>query len=87
MNTKTADDDDQTGAHGRRVSDVERRGATAGPTQVVELLQAPNDVVRVATFRLHDVHDVSRLAGKRQHVELQLHLVAVQLEGGTWLCG
>lgn len=48
---------------------------------VVELPQIPYDIFDATTYiRLSDVYNVFSLAGERQHVELELHLVAVQLE-------
>lgn len=49
---------------------------------VVELHQLPYDVISVTAYiRICDVYNVYSLTGKRQHVEVHLHLVAVQLEG------
>lgn len=52
------------------------------PTVIVKLHQIPYDVLCTSTYiRVSDVDNVFRLAGKRQHMEFQLHLIAVQLEG------
>lgn len=49
---------------------------------VIELHQIPYDVLYTSTYsRVCDVYNVFRRAGKRQHMEFQLHLIAVQLEG------
>ena len=52
------------------------------PTGIVETLQIPNDVVNVSTdIRVCDVYNDFYHSGKWQHMEPQLNLVAVQLEG------
>lgn len=58
-------------------------GNKQSPTVVVKVHQIIYDVLDVTTcVRFCDVYNVFGLAGKRQHMELQLYLVAVQLEGG-----
>lgn len=60
----------------------EWRNNEPSPTVVVELHQIPYDVVGATTYlRVCDVYNIFSLTGKWQHMELQLHLVAVQLEG------
>lgn len=56
-------------------------------TRVVKIHDAPDDVVNVTTFFVYDVDDVFGLGGKRQHVEIQLYIVTVQLEKKwrTWV--
>lgn len=50
------------------------------PTLVFKHLQVIYDVICASTYpRVYDVHDVYRLAGKRQHVEVHLDLITVQL--------
>lgn len=68
----------------RRSTEGQGRTESRAPTVVVELPQIPDDVVRASAYvRLGDVHDVLGLASEGQHVEFQLHFVAVQLEGDT----
>lgn len=48
---------------------------------VVEIHQTPYDIINATAYiYVSDVDNVSGLSGKRQHVELQQYLVAVQLE-------
>lgn len=56
------------------------KGRTSSHTRVVKIHDAPDDVVNVTTFFVYDVDDVFGLGGKRQHVEIQLYIVTVQLE-------
>lgn len=52
-----------------------------GPTVVVEIHQIPDDIICACTyFRVPDVHYILSFAREGQHVELQLDLIAVQLE-------
>lgn len=61
---------------------IEGKIQRQAPTVIVERFQIPYDVLRTSTYsRVGDVHNVYSLAGERQHVEFQLHLIAVQLEG------
>lgn len=50
------------------------------PTLVLKHRQVMYDVICASTQRrVCDVHDVYRLAGKRQHMEVHLDLISVQL--------
>lgn len=59
----------------------ERKNNKQSPTIVVKVHQTLYDVVSATAYILvSDVYDVSGFTGKRQHMELQLYLIAVQLE-------